>query len=218
MRDGAGERVRAGGALRGARLADEPLGIQVLVQADEWLEGHVVKRRGTTVMLGSLALVVSSLVWAPAGQAGTRGYEAIMCAGKAHSSYDPPLTLLPRQTRNHADVRYTCTTAPGRTAPATGSFDAVAPAASCVSLSGASGTETVRYADGSRSVIVIDGATTARVAGVLVVLQSGRVTEGRGAGHFVRRTVASLPQQLPTDCLTSGLRGTQSAVQLEILP
>lgn len=174
--------------------------------------------RGTTVTLGTLALVVASLVWAPAGQAGGGGYEAVTCTGNSHSRYDPPLTLVPRETRNHADVRYTCTTGPGRTAPATGSFDAFAPTASCVSLSSAKGTETVRYADGGRSVIVIDGATTARVAGVLVVLQSGRVTEGRGEGHFVRRTVAALPQQLPTDCLTSGLKGTRSAVQLEILP
>jgi hypothetical protein len=178
----------------------------------------VFDRRGTTVTLGSLVLVVSSLVWAPAGQAGTGGDAAVTCMGDSSSRYDPPLTLEPRKTHNHADVRYTCTTAPGRTVPATGSFDAVAPAASCVSLSGASGTETVHYAEGGRSLIVIDGATTARVAGILVVLQSGRVTEGRGEGHFVRRTVTALPGQLPTECLTSGLRGTQSAVQLEILP
>ncbi|MFE1770698.1 hypothetical protein [Streptomyces sp. NPDC059008] len=182
------------------------------------LEGHVLSRRGTTVVLGSLALVVSSMVWAPAGQAGTVGDGTVTCAGNAHSRYDPPLTLVPRATHNHADVRYTCTNGLGRTVAATGSFDAFAPSASCVSLSGARGTETVRYADGSRSLIVIDGATTARVAGVLVVLQSGRVVEGRGEDHFVRRTVTSLPHQLPTDCLTSGLQGTQSAVQLEILP
>lgn len=175
-------------------------------------------RRGTAVTLGSLVLVVSSLVAAPASQAGPGGREGVICTGNASSRYDPPLTLQPRKTHNHADVRYTCTTTAGHTAPATGSFRAVAPTASCVSLAGASGTETVRYADGSRSLIVIDGATTARVAGVLVVLQSGRVVEGRGEGHFVRRTVTSLPRQLPTDCLTSGLRGTESAVQLEILP
>ncbi|MFD8542619.1 hypothetical protein [Streptomyces sp. NPDC059649] len=171
-----------------------------------------------TVTLGSLALVVSSMVCAPAGQARTAADGAVNCTGNAHSSYDPPLTLLPRKTHNHAHVRYTCTTGPGPAVPATGSFDAEAPSASCVSLSGAHGREIVRYADGRRSVIVIDGATTARVAGVLVVLQSGRVMEGRGEGHFVRRTVTSLPQQLPTDCLTSGLNHTQSLVQLEILP
>lgn len=91
----------------------------------------MVSSRSMTVTLGSLALVVSSLVWAPGSQAGTGGYEAV-CTGNAHGTYDPPLTLLPRETRIHADVRYTCATAPGRTAPATGSFDAFAASASCV--------------------------------------------------------------------------------------
>lgn len=171
-----------------------------------------------TVTLGALALVVSSTVWAPAGQARTAEDRTVTCTGNAHGRYDPPLTLLPRETRNHAQVRYTCTTGPGRTVPATGFFDTFDSSASCISLSGAHGREVVRYADGRRSMIVIDGATTARVAGVLVVLQSGRVVEGRGEGHFVRRTVTSLPQQLPTDCLTSGLDHTDSMVQLEILP
>ncbi|KJY43682.1 hypothetical protein VR41_01930 [Streptomyces sp. NRRL B-1568] len=169
--------------------------------------------------LGCLALVFSSLVWAPAGQAGTGGHGAVTCTGDAHGRYDPPLALQSRETRIHADVRYTCTTAPGRTTAATSSFHAVAPAASCLSPTDATGTETVHYADGGRSVIVIDSATTTRDAGVvLFVLQRGRVTEGRGEGHFVRRTVAAPPSQLPTDCLTSGLRSTQSGVQLEILP
>jgi hypothetical protein len=163
-------------------------------------------------------LLVSSLSGAPASQAGTGGHESVTCAGNSVSRYDPPLTLQPRKTHNHADVSYTCTTVSGHTSAATGSFHAVAPSASCVSLSGAHGTETVRYADGGRSLIVIDGATTVRVTGVLVVLQSGRVVEGRGEGHAVRRTVTSLPRQLPTDCLASGLRGTESAVRLEILP
>jgi hypothetical protein len=174
--------------------------------------------RGTAVTLGSLALVFSSLVWAPAGQARTGGDGAVTCAGNSKSRYDPPLTLLPRPTRNHADVRYTCTVGPGRTVAATSSFDSSPGLAYCASVAEGGGVETVRYADGGRSVIAIDTATTARVAGVLVVLQSGRVTEGRGAGHHVRRTVAALPQQLPTDCLTSGLQGSESAVQLEILP
>ncbi|WP_344116424.1 hypothetical protein [Streptomyces blastmyceticus] len=173
--------------------------------------------RAATVALGSLALVVSSLVWAPAGQAGTGGFEAVTCVGNAHGRYDPPLTLRPQETRIHADVRYICTTAPGHTVPATGSFDAVAPTASCLSLSDAGGTETIRYEDGGRSVIVIDGAT-ARVVGLADAQQSGRVAEGRGEGHFVRRTVTSSSRQSPTDCLASGLQGTQSAVQLEILP
>ncbi|MEV6674430.1 hypothetical protein [Streptomyces sp. NPDC051162] len=174
--------------------------------------------RGTAVTLGSLTLVVSSLVWAPAGWAGGGGHEAVTCTGSAQSRYDPPLTLLPQVTRNHADVRYTCTVGPGRTVEATGSFDSAPASVSCGSLSNGSGEETVRYADGQRSVIAIDSTTTSRVAGVLTSFQSGRVTDGRGAGHHVRRTVVGRARQLPTDCLTSGLQGRESSVQLEILP
>ncbi|MFI9718929.1 hypothetical protein ACIHFE_04625 [Streptomyces sp. NPDC052396] len=134
------------------------------------------------------------------------------------SRYDPPLTLAPQPTRNHAQVRYTCTTAPGRTVAATGVFNSSPVVASCVSTSKAGGMETVRFADGGRSLIALDSATTARVAGVLATVQSGRVTEGRGAGHFVRRTVTFPPRQLPTDCLTSGIQHNEAAVQLEILP
>ncbi|MFF4408141.1 hypothetical protein ACFY2W_03300 [Streptomyces sp. NPDC001262] len=177
-----------------------------------------MSRRGTTVTLGALALVVSSVVWAPAGQAGTAMDEAVTCTGDAHGHYDPPLTLLPQETRIHAHVRYSCTVAPGHTLPATGFFSTVEPSAVCVSLSEARGTEIVHYADGRRSVIVIDGGTTTRAAGTLSVLQSGRVVAGRGEGHFVRRTVTSLARQLPTECLTSGLDHTENEVQLEILP
>ena len=175
-------------------------------------------RRGIAVTLGSLMLVGSSLVWAPAGQATTSEGGSVGCAGRSEGRYDPPLTLLPRPTHVHADLMYACTVTPGRTVSATGSFDSDAPAASCVTVSGGSGTETVRYADGGRSLIVYDSATTARVAGVLVVIQRGRVTEGRGQGQSAQRTVTGLPRELPTECLTSGLEGVSSAVQLEIQP
>ncbi|WP_414167561.1 hypothetical protein ACMATS_08795 [Streptoverticillium reticulum] len=175
--------------------------------------------RGAAVALGSLALVVSSLVWAPDSQAWPGGGQgAVTCTGNSEGRYAPPLVLLPQPTRIHADVRYLCTVRTGHTVPATSSFDSSLTMASCASDSDALGVEKVRYDGGGRSVIVIDSATTARVAGVLFVLQSGRVTEGRGAGHQVRRTVAAPPRQLITDCLTSGLRGSSSGVQLEILP
>ncbi|NUQ97678.1 MAG: hypothetical protein HOY79_14370 [Streptomyces sp.] len=174
--------------------------------------------RGIAVTLGSLMLVGSSLAWAPAGQATTSEGGSVGCAGRSEGHYDPPLTLLPRPTHVHADITYACTVTPGRTVSATASFDSDAPEASCVAVSGGSGTETVRYADGSSSLIVYDSATTVRVAGVLVVIQRGRVTEGRGQGHTAQRTVTGLPGELPTECLTSGLRGVSNAVQLEIHP
>ncbi|OLZ64093.1 hypothetical protein AV521_36810 [Streptomyces sp. IMTB 2501] len=174
-------------------------------------------RRGVAVTLGSVVLAGSSLVWAPAGQAMTGEEGSVGCIGHSESRYDPPLTLLARPTHVHADITYTCG-AHGRTVPATGSFDSDLPVASCVAVSGGSGTETLRYADGGRSLIVYDSATTFRVAGVLVVIQRGRVVEGRGQGHPVQRTITGLPRELPTDCLTSGLQGGGNEVQLEIEP
>ncbi|MFC8095420.1 hypothetical protein [Streptomyces sp. NPDC057301] len=108
--------------------------------------------------------------------------------------------------------------APGRTLSATGSLDGVSPEASCVALTSSRLREVVRYADGKRSLITYSSSTTLRVAGVLVVRLSGQVIEGRGEGRSAQRTVAALPSQLPTQCLTSGLQGSSGQAQLEIQP
>ncbi|UUU34889.1 hypothetical protein JIX56_36335 [Streptomyces sp. CA-210063] len=179
----------------------------------------MVSRRGAAVALSSLVLVGSSLVWAPAGQADAVGHGgSIGCAGASVSTYDPPLTLVPRETHVRTQARYTCTVGPGRTVSATGFLEGVSPAASCVALTSSRLNETVRYADGGRSVIGYDRSTTLRVAGVLVIRLSGSVSEGRGAGQSAQRTVAALPGQLPTQCLLSGLRGSNGQAQLEIQP
>ncbi|MEV5241032.1 hypothetical protein AB0K89_18285 [Streptomyces cinnamoneus] len=178
----------------------------------------MVGRRSVAVALSSLVLTGSSLVWAPAAQTHTGAERGVVCTGTNDSHYDPPLTLAPRTVHVRAQARYTCTVAPGRTVPATGSLDVTAPGSACVALTHAGGTEVVHYADGGRSLIVYGGSATTRAAGVLVTRLWGRVTEGRGAGLPARRTVITLPGQLPTDCLTSGLRGNSSPVQLEVHP
>ncbi|ARZ67797.1 hypothetical protein M1P56_27400 [Streptomyces sp. HU2014] len=142
-----------------------------------------------------------------------------MCVGDSDSTYDPPLTLQPRETRVHAEARYTCGIGPGRTVAATGTLDGVSPAASCVTLAGGSHVaETVRYADGERSEIAYTHGATGRAAGLLTLRLSGHVTAGRGKGQEAHRTVAALPGQLPTQCLTSGLTGSHGRAQLEIRP
>ncbi len=78
--------------------------------------------------------------------------------------------------------------------------------------------ETVRYGDGKRSVILYTGGQTTRLAGLLVLRLTGRVTEGRGEGQSAQRTVTALPGQLPTECLSSGLRGSNGWAQVEIGP
>ncbi|MEX2980864.1 hypothetical protein [Streptomyces sp. C36] len=173
-------------------------------------------RRGAAVALSALVLVGSSWTAAPATGAheGRRG--TITCVGRSDSTYDPPLTLQPRVARVHTDARYLCNLATGVNLPATGSLDAVSPGASCLTVASTRATETVKYADGRKSSIVYDRVTTSRVAGALLVELSGRVAGGRGAGQAARRVVSALPEQPPTECLTSGLRGSTGRAQLEI--
>ncbi|RLU94807.1 hypothetical protein CTZ27_19100 [Streptomyces griseocarneus] len=156
-------------------------------------------------------------MWAPAGHAGTGESKGIVCTGTNTSAYDPPLTLAPQTVRIHANAQYACAVAPGRTVPATGSFDVTSPGSSCVALTQAGGTETVRYEDHTWSRIEYSGSTTARVAGVLVTRHTGRIAKGRGEGLPAERVVLALPGQLPTDCLTTGLRGNTSPIQLSAL-
>ncbi|MEV4441627.1 hypothetical protein AB0K09_21905 [Streptomyces sp. NPDC049577] len=172
------------------------------------------------VALSGLALAVSSWVWAPAGQAGDRGHEeGIMCTGDSESAYDPPLTLTSRPTRIHVHARYGCTVAPGRTVPAEGTLEATSPGTSCLTFGTSThAEERVTYADGRRSVIVYDRGTTVRIAGVQFVRLSGRVVEGRGAGHAAERTVPARSGELPTECLSSGLPGSEGSALLEVRP
>ncbi|WP_320773120.1 hypothetical protein [Streptomyces sp. CRN 30] len=173
--------------------------------------------RGGAVALACLALVGPSLVWAPAGQAHPVAHsEGVRCTGSSTSTYDPPLNLTPRATRVHTRAEYECGIAPGRIVAATSTLEGTSPTASCIALGSPRLTETVRYADGTRSEIVYEGGTTVRVAGVLVVLMSGRVVEGQGEGQAARRIVPALPAQLPTRCLTSGVTGSNGVALLEI--
>ncbi|NSL42942.1 hypothetical protein HO151_01660 [Streptomyces sp. 8P21H-1] len=168
-------------------------------------------------MASSLTLVAASVLWAPVGRAHEPvRQESVLCTGSSTSTYDPPLTLSPRQTRVRTDARYTCAVAPGRTVPATGHLEGESPSASCVTVNSPRLEELVRYGDGKRSSIAYDNSTTVRVAGVLLVRLSGRVVEGRGEGLTAHRTVAALPGELPTSCLLSGLRGSSGEAQLEI--
>lgn len=173
-------------------------------------------RRGAAVALGSLVLMGSSMVWAPAGQAheGERG--GVLCMGSSTSTYDPPLTLEPRPTRVHTQASYECAIAPGRTVSAAGHLEGLSPAASCITVDSPHLREIVTYTDGKRSLIVYDSGTSIRVAGVLVVRLAGRVVEGRGEGESAHRTVPALPGALPTQCLSSGIPGSSGEAQLEI--
>ncbi|MGK5729518.1 hypothetical protein [Streptomyces sp. URMC 124] len=177
--------------------------------------------------LSALTLAGSSWVWSPAGQAdsgrhgdpGRHREGPVLCTGGSTSTYDPPLTLVSRETRVSVEAHYTCNVAPGRNVPATGSLDGVSPSASCLTLgSSARITEVVRYADGQQSLIAYDGGGTYRVTNGQVLRLTGRVVEGRGEGQQAQRTVVAASVGLPTECLSSGLEGSSGQAQLEIRP
>lgn len=176
-------------------------------------------KRGVAMAVSSLVLLGASLAWAPAGEAnGGRNGGGALCTGSSHSAYDPPLTLVPQAVDVHTYAHYTCTVAPGRTVAADSTLDGVSPAASCVQLDNPRLTEHLQYADGERSLIVYDSGTGVRAANGLLVRLTGRVVKGRGAGLPAQRTVLALAGQLPTDCLSSGLRGSDGQAQLEVGP
>ncbi|WP_449477289.1 hypothetical protein [Streptomyces abikoensis] len=174
------------------------------------------------------------MAWAPAGQAHGAGGRStgILCEGPSRSVYDPPLTLQAKETRVHTDADYQCTVGPGRTVRATGTLDGVSPDAACAKVSRTRVTETVEYEDdkdpkgsrnhtgtGSRSVIDYHRGITVRAAGLLIVRLTGRVTEGRGKGQEAERTVfLAAARGLPTECLSSGIDGSDGRAQLEIKP
>ncbi|MGK5629421.1 hypothetical protein [Streptomyces sp. URMC 123] len=197
--------------------------------------------RGVAVGLCSLALVGSSLMWAPATQA----QALITCVGEERTSYTPGLSLTARQTAIRAQATYTCTGDPKPADPkpagsqaadskaagskaagsrptgprSTGHVEAVSPSASCLAVNSPKAKELVRYGDGATSRIDYDSAVAARVGGVNVVTFTGRVVEGRGKGGTAIRSVQVLPSAAPTECLSStGVREARGPVELQILP
>ncbi|MEH6373443.1 hypothetical protein V7793_03650 [Streptomyces sp. KLMMK] len=143
----------------------------------------------------------------------------MLCTGSSNSTYDPPLTLASRRTRVSVRAHYTCSVAPGRNVTATGTLDGTSPSASCLTLgSSARLTEVVRYADGQQSLIAYGDGATYRVTGAQVLRLTGEVVEGRGKGQRAQRTVSAASEELPTECLSSGLDGSSGQAQLEIRP
>lgn len=178
-------------------------------------------RRGVAATLSVLALAGFSLAGAPSGQA----HEPVSCQGPENTSFSPGLSLLPRATRIDADVSYSCSGAEGEPLPATGHIHGGSSAAACVNAGSLPAQprpskEVVHYADGEKSVIVYTSAPlVTRAAGVQLLTLRGEVVAGRGKGGRATRTIALLPTQLPTACLTpEGLRQANGAAALRITP
>ncbi|MEW2579312.1 hypothetical protein [Streptomyces syringium] len=169
--------------------------------------------RGVVVAVCSLVLTGVSSVPAPASEPG----EVIACEGAENTRYSPGLTLLPKKVSLKAVSDYSCRGLGPTPIPAAGHSMGESPAASCVTVNSPRVRERVRYADGRKSSIVYGESIAVRVAGVMVVTLTGRVTEGLGAGGTARRTVRMLPAESPMECLMpSGLGGVTGVGALRI--
>ncbi|RLU81613.1 hypothetical protein CTZ27_32535 [Streptomyces griseocarneus] len=176
--------------------------------------------RGVPVALCAAALAVTSLVGAPAAQAGGPAVAGgqIVCAGKEDTTYTPGLSLTPRPTDLSARSAYLCTVRPGRTVEAAGTTEGTSPDASCLALNSPRARERVDFPGGRRLAIEYEGSAV-RVLGANVVHLTGHVVEGFAgvpAGTAVTRDVGLLPAALPTECATGEVRSATGQGQLRI--
>ncbi|MDF3289790.1 hypothetical protein [Streptomyces silvisoli] len=170
--------------------------------------------RGIAVAAASLALLGSTLAWAPATQANA----PILCSGRELTAYSPGLTLLPRPTWVRARAEYECADGHGKRFEASGRIEAMSPGSSCVQLDSPRGKEDVEYGDGRKSEIVYTRSFVVRAAGIHLVVLKGHVQEGPGEGREAVRTIQLLPEQLPTACLSpEGLQRAAGKVELRIM-
>ncbi|MEU7133572.1 hypothetical protein [Streptomyces sp. NPDC046261] len=173
------------------------------------------RKRGLGVALCSLALIGAAMGWAPATQAHT----PISCTGDANTSYSPGLRLTPQRISVQEGVAYTCTTAPGRVTAATSHIVGESPGGTCLAFHAIRARETVRYGDGSTSVIFYNTGRATRVLGVNTVRLAGIVVSGRGQGGHAERVMQVTPAGTPAACVTrEGIQSSNGQVQMRILP
>ncbi|MEU4208612.1 hypothetical protein AB0F13_01185 [Streptomyces sp. NPDC026206] len=149
-----------------------------------------------------MALVGSSLGWAPATQAHSSSRSSLACSGQENTRYVPGLTVVPRSAVTRGNVTYTCTDRPGHTLAATSTIAGVSPHAACVGLKHSRVRETLHYADGGTSVIYYPTSFGTRILGINTSHLEGTVIAGRYKGRGAVRNIQSLGGELPTACLT----------------
>lgn len=173
-------------------------------------------RLGVGVVVGVMALVGSSLAWAPRAQA--HAQKAVACMGQESTTYRPGLTLTPASIAVSADGSYACTDAPGHEVGAVGHIEGVSPDGTCLALNSPRGQEVVEFGDGGTSVIRYTSGLAARLLGVNTVRLEGLVVKGRYRGARAVRSMQLAPGGLPTDCLGDGIRHAVGGVELELTP
>ncbi|MEV4432338.1 hypothetical protein [Streptomyces sp. NPDC049585] len=165
------------------------------------------------MVLGSFAMVAATALGAPAAHA--HGSSSFECTGQENITYGG-LGLSSEPTTVSVDGLYHCTDDSGWKATAPYHTEGTTPG-TCLLFASNQSRETVRYSDGTTSVIVYKNGTSTRVLGVNRATLHGVVVAGRGKGSTAQKTIQTLPDGLPTDCaLAGGIRHSTGFTHLSI--
>ncbi|MFK8906855.1 hypothetical protein [Streptomyces sp. YS-3] len=174
----------------------------------------MINKHGIGIILSSLALTAASVAWAPTAQAHT----AQNCTGREDITYGSGLGLSSETTTVTVDGIYRCTDGSGHTTTAKYRSTGTTPA-TCLLLASNKATETLHFADGSRTVIDYNSGTSLRILGLNTAKLHGVVVDGQGRGSVAEKIIQTVPTSLPTDCvLTGGIRHTIAFTHLSIRP
>ncbi|MBC2878797.1 MULTISPECIES: hypothetical protein [Streptomyces] len=181
----------------------------------------MIGSRGAGITLASLALLAAAAGGVPAAQAGgqAREYTALECTGQENITYGPGLGLSSAgSAKVSVDGTYHCTDGSGHRSTATYHTEGMT-GGGCLLLSWNRSKETLRFADGTTTVIAYQAGPSVRVAGLNTALLRGEVVGGRGKGAAAEKTIQTLPGSLPTDCaIGGGIRHTTGLTHLSIHP
>ncbi|GHG47885.1 hypothetical protein [Streptomyces griseocarneus] len=172
----------------------------------------MIGKRGAGIALSSLTLLAAGIGWAPTAQAHT----ALDCTGRESITYGPGLRLSSEASTVTVDGTYRCADASGRTVTATYHTEG-STAGTCLLLAWNRSEETLRYADGGKTVIAYHSGPSVRALGLNTARLEGVVVAGRGKGSVAEKVIQTVPGSLPTDCvLADGIRHTTAFTHLTI--
>ncbi|GHF28489.1 hypothetical protein GCM10010218_07030 [Streptomyces mashuensis] len=179
----------------------------------------MTRTRGVRTVLAALAVagaLAATTAWAPAGHGHPGRAASFACSGREDITYGGLHLLSSAPTPVTVDGVYHCTVAPGREVTATYHTEGTT-GGECVLFAPNQSRETLRYRDGSTTVIAYRSGPSTRLAGVNTATLHGVVVAGRGKGATAEKTIQTLPAALPTDCaLPGGLRHTTAFTHLSV--
>ncbi|MFF5438895.1 hypothetical protein [Streptomyces achromogenes] len=187
---------------------------------------RTVISKGCTIVVGAAAAFALTLTSAPFSSAAVpvpvtlpSADSVVQCAGTEAITYEPGLTLTPRQVTLRAEGTLgPCVTLAGSDYSGGQITFQGSGYLSCSVGGSSSGTAEITWLGGERSRFTFQGAVSLRPDGVTILVLTGEVTSGAFVGEKVVNTITLASSDL-TDCLTaSGLTSTSGPITLNINP